>query len=41
MLIHPNFLPNSSRGNSFDEIIENCLKFCPNTKTLDHTDILK
>ena len=32
MLIHPNFLPNSSHGNSFDEIIENCLKFCPNAK---------
>ena len=32
MLIHPNFLPNSSHGNSFEEIIENCLKFCPEAK---------
>ena len=32
MLIHPNFLPNSSHGDSFEEIIENCLKFCPDAK---------
>ena len=28
--IHPNFLANSSHGNSINEIIENCLKFNPN-----------
>ena len=32
MLIHPNFLPNSSHGDSFEEVIENCLKFCPDAK---------
>jgi hypothetical protein len=28
--IHPNFLPNSSHGNSVEEIIKQCLKFAPN-----------
>ena len=27
--IHPNFLPNSSHGNSFREIIETCIHFAP------------
>jgi hypothetical protein len=27
--IHPNFLNNSSHGNTFKEIIETCIKFAP------------
>ena len=27
--IHPNFLENSSHGNSFREVIETCIKFAP------------
>lgn len=27
--IHPNFLPNSSHGNSFKEVIETCINFAP------------
>ena len=27
--IHPNFLPNSSQGNSFEEVIESCKQFAP------------
>jgi len=27
--IHPNFLPGSSHGNSFKEVVETCIKFAP------------
>jgi hypothetical protein len=43
--IHPNFLPNSSHGNNFKEIIENCLTFAPESigfrshRLFDVTDI--
>jgi hypothetical protein len=30
LLIHPNFLPNSSHGNSFKEVINYCLNLVPN-----------
>ena len=30
MLIHPNFLPNSSHGNSFKEVIDYCTDLVPN-----------
>ena len=30
LLIHPNFLPNSSHGNSFQEVIDNCINLVPN-----------
>ena len=29
LLIHPNFLPKSSHGDSFEEIIKTCLQFAP------------
>jgi hypothetical protein len=29
LLIHPNFLPNSSHGNSFNEVIDYCLNLVP------------
>lgn len=43
--IHPNFLPNSSHGNDFKEIVENCLQFAPEAigfrshRLFDVTDI--
>lgn len=43
--IHPNFLENSSHGNSFKEIIETCVKFAPEAygfrshRLFDVTDI--
>ncbi len=43
--IHPNFLPGSSQGNSFKEVIETCIKFAPETQAIrshrlfDVTDI--
>ena len=30
LLIHPNFLPDSSHGNSFTEVIDYCLNLVPN-----------
>jgi hypothetical protein len=30
--IHPNFLPSSSHGNGFREVIDNCLMFAPEAK---------
>lgn len=43
--IHPNFLPNSSHGNSFREIVETCVKLAPEAygfrshRLFDVTDI--
>lgn len=43
--IHPNFLQGSSHGNTFDEIVQTCIKFAPEAKTFrshrlfDVTDI--
>ncbi|MGB5024640.1 MAG: hypothetical protein WBO44_04780 [Saprospiraceae bacterium] len=43
--IHPNFLSNSSHGNSFKEIVETCIKFAPESygfrshRLFDVTDI--
>lgn len=31
LLIHPNFLPKSSHGHSYEEVITNCLKFAPDS----------
>lgn len=31
--IHPNFLPGSTHGKTFDEVIEHCFGLYPNTKT--------
>ena len=30
LLIHPNFLPNSSHGDSFKEVIDYCMNLVPN-----------
>jgi hypothetical protein len=43
--IHPNFLQNSSHGNSFEEIVQTCIKFAPESygfrshRLFDVTDI--
>lgn len=31
--IHPNFLPDSSQGSNYDEIIDYCTRFLPNAKS--------
>ena len=43
--IHPNFMKDSSHGNNFEEVAENCMKFAPETvgfrshRAFDVTDI--
>jgi SAM-dependent methyltransferase len=33
LALHPNFLPGSTHGETFDKVIDHCFGFCPNART--------
>ena len=38
--IHPNFMPDSSQGSSYDEVIDYCFKLLPDAKMFSRAQVL-